>query len=157
VSGERAAASEHLVEHATECPDVGALVGWTPFGLLRGHVCGGAEDDPCLRGSKRERGRVCRVGDARDSSGWSFQLRESEIENLHSIRRSERDVGGFEIAMDDAAVVRCFERIGNLAGDGERFLEWNRPAGDSLRKRFAIHELEYEKLRAAGFFEAMDA
>lgn len=34
--------------------------------------------------------------------------------------RSDLDVGGFHVAMDDAALMRVFERLGNLRGNAER-------------------------------------
>jgi hypothetical protein len=43
-SGERALARRHLVEHAAERPDVGALVGLLPLELLGGHELERADD-----------------------------------------------------------------------------------------------------------------
>jgi hypothetical protein len=45
----RARARQHLVEHASERPDVTALVGRLPFGLFRAHVRCRAENHPGLR------------------------------------------------------------------------------------------------------------
>jgi hypothetical protein len=42
--------------------------------------------------------------------------------------------------MDDAAVVRGLERIADLLCEREDFVEWNRPACDSIRKCFAFDQ-----------------
>jgi hypothetical protein len=42
------------------------------------------------------------------------------------------DVGGFQIAMDDAALVRHFKGIGNLTRDGECLLD-GQTSNDGLR------------------------
>ena len=50
------------------------------------------------------------------------ELRESEVEDLHDAVRRDHDVRGLQIAMDDAAFVRGFERGGDLSRDAEGFL-----------------------------------
>ena len=56
LTGKREAAGQHLVEHAAERPDVGALVDALTARLLRAHVGGGAEDRA-----------VARLGQVRDA------------------------------------------------------------------------------------------
>jgi len=51
----RPLARQHLVEHAAERPDVGALVEDMPAHLLGAHVGGGPQQDPRLRGGDRRR------------------------------------------------------------------------------------------------------
>ena len=41
--------------------------------------------------------------------------------DLHLSVGRQHDVGGFQIAVDDALLVRGFEGVEDLAGDGERF------------------------------------
>ena len=45
------------------------------------------------------------------------------------------DVGGLQVAMDDALLVRGFERLGDLPRDRQRFVERQRPARDALGER----------------------
>jgi hypothetical protein len=59
-------------------------------------------------------------------------LGQAEVEHLHETVWSDLDVGGFEVAMDDAFVVRGLERIGNLTGDRQRFLYLKRTIGDHV-------------------------
>ena len=54
-------------------------------------------------------------------------LRETEVEDLDRAVGRELDVRGFQIAMDDAALVRGFERVGDLSRDRQRFVQRNRP------------------------------
>ena len=60
VAREGPAAGQHLVEHAAERPDVGALVDRLALGLLRRHVGRGAEDHPAHRHRRRRDGRRVR-------------------------------------------------------------------------------------------------
>ena len=55
------------------------------------------------------------------------QLGQAEVEHLHDTIGSDLDVGGLQIAMDDAAFVRRFKRLGDGARDGQRFgQDWGR-------------------------------
>ncbi len=63
--------------------------------------------------------------------------------------------------MDDAALVGGFERVGDLAGDGERPSEGKRPAGEALRQglpRRQLHDQEMDR-RAVdlGLVQLVDA
>ena len=49
---EQSLAGQHLVDHNTEGPNVGALVDRFPARLLRRHICGGTHNHSRLRGSK---------------------------------------------------------------------------------------------------------
>ena len=58
------------------------------------------------------------------------QLRQTKIENLHLTCRRDHHVTGFHIAMDDAALVRCGQRIGNLNGNRQRAAKIEGPSVD---------------------------
>ncbi len=51
--------------------------------------------------------------------------------------------------MDDAQVVRGCQRVGNLSGDGQRFGERQRSAGDVDRQVLALDQLHDERARRA--------
>ncbi len=55
--------------------------------------------------------------------------------------------------MDDAALVRRFERLRDLLEDRECVARRHRTAFDPLRQRLAGHELHLEERRVAYFFE----
>ena len=105
-----------------------------PFGLLRAHVRGGAEDhaQPVVIA-----GDVI-VGDWRArpaTAGRRLQrLREAEVQHLHRAVRPHLDVRRLQIAMNDALLVRRFERLGDLLRDRQRLVERDRPARDALRQ-----------------------
>ena len=61
--------------------------------------------------------------------------------------------------MNDPALVRRVERLGDLSGDAERLFnrEHASPDGRELvRQRWAVHELEHECVRGASVLETVD-
>ena len=54
------------------------------------------------------------------------RFRQAEVEHLHGAVVAHLDVGGLQIAMDDALLVRGFERFCDLLRDRERLVERNR-------------------------------
>ena len=128
---ERAPAREHFEQHAAEGPDVGALVDGLAARLLGAHVGGGAENDADARGRERQGGGVDRV-DRAVRSPRVERFRQTEVEHLHGAIGPHLHVGRFQIAMDDAFLVRGGEGLGDLVRDGERFVEWEGTSLDRL-------------------------
>ena len=62
------------------------------------------------------------------------RLRQPEIQHLDRSVGADLDVRGFQIAVNDALLVRGFERLGDLSGDRQRFVDGNRTACDPLRQ-----------------------
>ena len=83
-------------------------------------------------------------------------LGESKVEHLHNARSGDLDVGRFQIAVNDAVLVRRFERFGDLMRDVQRLTDRDRPLGDPLGERVAVDELEDERGRAIHDFEPVD-
>ena len=54
--------------------------------------------------------------------------------------------------MDDAVIVGGFERVGDLAGDGEHLVQRERPAGNARGEVFAVDQLHHQR----GTFQAVD-
>ena len=52
--------------------------------------------------------------------------------------------------MDDAALVRGLERLGDLAGDRDRLVERDRPAREARRQVLALDQLHDEHVERAG-------
>ena len=127
-------ACQHLVQHAAERPDVRALVDRLAARLLRTHVGGGAQNArPCLRHRRTGDRRRLRCI-ARRAARRFERFREAEVEHLHRAVRPHLDVGRLQIAMDDALLVRRFERFGDLLRDRQRLVERDRPARDAVRQ-----------------------
>ena len=119
-------ARQHFVEHAAERPHVAALVGRASLRLLRRHVARRAEQRADA-GHHRRRSDRRRLREVRASVGAGLgrprQLRQAEVEHLdHAVGR-DLDVGGFQVAVDDAVLVRRFKRLRNLSGDRQRLVE----------------------------------
>ena len=101
-------------------------------------------------------------------------LGQAEVEHLDGAVRRDLDVGRLEVAMDDAAAVRGFERVGDLPGDRERLVQrkgsspWlagapaprgrSRPtptrravdgAAHQLRERETLDQLHHDRLGGA--------
>lgn len=65
-------------------------------------------------------------------------------------------LAGFRSRLDDALIMRRFERAGNLTSNQYRLVERNRALGDSIGKRLALDQLEDERLTGAGILDAMN-
>ena len=90
-----------------------------------------------VRHDRRRVRRSARVGRAR----------RPEVQHLHDLRR-ELDVRGLEVAMDDAALVRRVERVGDLPRDRERLGDRQRPARDRSGER-VVHSSRTSAARPA--------
>ena len=136
---ERARRRQHFEQHAAKRPHVAALVDDAALCLFGAHVGGGAEDQSGLRHRRRRDRRrvgVCPIPDP--APDRIERLRQTEIEHLDRAVVADLDVGGFQIAMDDPAFVRRFERIGDLPRDGDRFVNGDRSLGDAIGERRAL-------------------
>ena len=154
---ERAPAREHLEEHAAERPDVGALVDR----LARAPAP--APCRPRCRGSRRRRSSSPAsviVGDVGERSigrgvgSIAFARPKSSTFTVPS--GAHLDVRRLQIAMDDALLVRRFERVGDLPRDRQRLVERDRSAARSAPRASALDQLHHERAHAAGLFEAVN-
>ncbi len=73
------------------------------------------------------------------------RLGKPEVEHLDRAVGAELDVGGFEIAVDDARLVRCLERLGDLEGDGRGLFDRNRSALDALGEILAFDQFHHQE------------
>ena len=77
------------------------------------------------------------------------RLRQTEIQHLHRAVVAHLDVGRLQIAMDDALLVRGFERLGDLPRDRQRVGERHRALRDALREGLALDQFHHERVDAA--------
>ena len=115
--GECRAARQHLVEHAAERPDVRPLVDRLPARLLRAHVGRRPENHPVTRAADAGSRRLCQI---RAGGIAARRLRQAEVEDLDDAVGRDLDVGRFQIAVNDALLVRRFQRLGDLPRDRQR-------------------------------------
>ena len=121
VGVEGAPARQHLVEEGPEREHVAARVHVLALKLLRRHVRDRSEQQPCagdrvLRLQRRLRRRLGPRG---------VQLGQAEVEDLRA-RLREDHVARLQVAVDDAALVRGVEGLGDLRRDVERLRERQR-------------------------------
>jgi hypothetical protein len=83
------------------------------------------------------------VGEFSGSAGdspWPANLRQAEIQQLDHALWCDLRIGGFQIAMNDAFVVRVFKRSGNLRCDMPSLVERHGPFG-----RLALDQLHHQR------------
>ena len=85
-------------------------------GLLGAHVRGGTDDHALARAADRHRRRLRRSA----SHSPATALANPKSSTFTEPSGVDLDIGGFQIAMDDALLVRRFQRLGYLACDGQR-------------------------------------
>ena len=109
---------------------------------------------PVIRAGDVMVGELARASPPRAATSVGAQLRQSEVQHLDGAIGAQLDVGGLEIAMDDALFVRGLQRIGQLAGNRERLVERHRAARQTLRQILPVNELHDQRLRRAGLIRA---
>ena len=152
---EASTAGEHLEEDAAECPDVCARVHRLAARLLRAHVGGGAQDHSGL--GHRGCGDGWRLRDARCCDARRLHgLRQAEVQDLHRAVGTHLDVRGFQIAMDDALLMRGFESLGDLLRDWQRLVDWDRALCKALRQVVTFDQFHHEGVQAGRLLEAVN-
>ena len=106
----RLPARQRLKQNAAKRPDVGALVGLLPTGLLRAQIGCSPQNDA---------GLGIPLGEVAESRVCSFafrgeRFRQPEIQQFHSIIRSDLNVVGLEIAVVNSLRVRSLQSFGDL-------------------------------------------
>ena len=95
-----------------------------------------------------------------DALGGIDRFGETEVEHLHGAVGADLDVRRLQVAMDDALLVRGFERVGDLSRDrqgvGQRRPAHRSPRVDELRQILALDQFHHERVRGARVFEAVD-
>ena len=135
-AGERPPARDHLVQHAAERENVGAVVHREPAHLLRRHVGDGPEDHAGLgRTRQRRRSRVAGICGQRDLA------RQAEVEDLDVAVFRDEDVLGLEVPVDDPLLVCRGETSCDLRSDVERLARRQRSGPQTLPQRLAFEEL----------------
>ena len=116
VARQTRAPGEHLEQHARRTPRCRrACRRPCPRACSGAHVGRRAENHARLRHRRRrERRRHATTARATRSAVRLQRLRQTEVEHLHRAVGADLDVGRLQIAMDDALLVRGFERLGDL-------------------------------------------
>ena len=89
--------------------------------------------------------------------GRGFQrLAQPEVQHLDGPVALHLDVGGLQVAMDDAGLVRRFQSVRELRGDGEHLVGRHRSPGDARFQRRTLDQLQHQRPHAAVFLDAVD-
>ena len=136
----RHAAGEHLVGNHAQGVQIGPPVDvLDALGLFRAHV-----------GGRPVHGRRAQidvgVGD----------LGKAEVGDIRVLVAVEKDVGRFEIAVDDAGAMSLIECGRQLTDDPERLREWQRPELEAVRQASAGHVPHHQIRLPVVFAEVMD-
>ena len=154
---EESRAAQHLKHHHAEGPDVGPLVDGLASRLFRAHVRRGPEDDP---GFGRLAGHGGGVGELRGAAGRACLgvegLGQAEVEYLDLTFGRHFDVGGLEVAMHDALLVRGLQPFRDLFRENAGFIDGDRSPPQPLLEIFALHQFEGEGHALLGLLEAVD-
>ena len=82
---------------------------------------------------------------------------QAEVQHFHLALRRNLDVGGFQVAVNDAFLMSGFQSICDLAANAEGCFDRQRTIPrDSFPQRLAGHEFHHQAIDVAGFFEAVD-
>ena len=158
VAVERRPAGQRLVQHAPERKDVRAAIHVPALGLLRRHVRSRAENDARVRAPETERGGIGEGLTLPPCGGREVErLCQTEIEHLDLAVGHDLHVGGLQVAVHDALLVRGLERLTDLPGDVRGFIE--RQCATRLQhvgERVAFDELEHEEARLAALLQVVD-
>ena len=91
-----------------------------------------------LRGSSSQRGGL--IGITR--RGGVGCLRQAEVQDLDGPVLPHFDVGGLQVAVDDPGLVGRLQCLGDLLGNGQGFIDWDRAPLDTVLQGRAFDQLE---------------
>ena len=119
-AGERLRAGRHLIQRDAEGKQIRARVHRLAASLLRGHVSHGAERDAWTG----EMVLAALLGRQFGKSHGLLRpyLRETEVENLRLAPARNKDIGGLDVAMNNALLVRGIERVGDFRRETQPLL-----------------------------------
>ena len=130
ITDERRFAGEHLVEHAAQRVHVRAGVDLVAARLLRRQV---------LRGADHRGG----LGDG--VAGVGERAGDAEVHHLHRARLADHDVGGFDVAVDDAVLMAEVQRLAGVCDDLDGPLGRHRALGvHDVAQRHTLDVLHHD-------------
>ena len=101
-------------------------------------------------------GESVTTGPVRSRPTGLDRLRESEVQYLDRAVRTHLDVGRLQIAVDDALLMRGFERLGDLFRDGQRFVQRNGTVSNAVSERRSFDQFHHERDGAIRLLEAVN-
>ena len=155
-AAERKLAGGHFIEYGAEREQIAANVKLLGAGLFWRHVSDGAER---AAGAGEMAGvdveRVECFGGAQGGFGFGG-FGEAEVKNFGVAPLGDEDVGGLDVAVDDAFGVGGVEAVGDVNREGEKLFEFERRAGDGVLKSSAIEKLHGDETLAGVLADFVD-
>jgi hypothetical protein len=71
-------------------------------------------------------------------------LREAEIQDLDDAALHQEEIGGLDVAMENAGAVRRIKRIGDLDAEVDRLMDLDRPVRQQLAQGLPLEQLHHE-------------
>jgi hypothetical protein len=81
---------------------------------------------------------------------------KTKVENFDVPAPRDKDIPGFDIAVDDALGMCSVELFGDLHGKIEEFVEFERFECDAVAQSFSLEKLHREEIPAADFSNLVD-
>ncbi len=146
----------HFIEHDAEGKNVGACVEFLGADLFGRHVGNGAENGAragklgvsCAHGAVAIGSHVGTMG--------AGDFGEAEIENFGMAALSDENVGGLDVAMDDAFGVSGIESVGDFDGDFEESIQFHGLAGNDVLESGAVETFHDHEGMAVELPDFMD-
>src|SRR5215472_11566961 len=91
-----------------------------------------------------------------DNTHGVRQFCKAEIEYFGMAIRGEENVGGLDVAMNDAFCMRCIQSIGNLDRDTNKFLKVHRLTRNGVLQSFAYEVLHAKENPSVLFFNVVN-
>ena len=159
-AGERKLARGHLVEHDAQRKKVGTVVEFFAARLLQGHICDGAHGTAGAGQLQRGLDGTRAAGSGADRLGvfahHGGELGEPEIENFCRAAVDQKNVGGLDVAVDDAFGVRRIKAAGNLNADLQQFRQLDAALGDAVLESLALQQFHGDERTAFEFADVVN-
>src|SRR5262249_39814572 len=126
VALERSFSAQHLEQYRAKTKNVRALVSRFAANLLGRHIANCTHNES-ERGRGPCDGSCGKVGDSASVLGGLYQLRKSEIEDFESIVAGNKNVFGFQVAMNNPFVMRGRESLSDTKRILSRATKRQRP------------------------------